>query len=271
MSRPSSARIHPTAIIAPEAVLGEHVEVGAYAIIEGPVTLGSGCVIRPQACLYGPLTMGRNNTVFSGAVLGECPQHLKYNGEPTSLDIGDDNIFREHVTIHRGTTQSMKTTIGSKNFFMVNSHVAHDCVIGDNCFLTNGCMLGGHCVMEDQAILSGNSVVHQYTRIGRLSLLSGVSGTSKDIPPFMIQQGYNSIYGVNVVGMRRAGMNHEQIDAIRTAFKVLFRDRMLLSAAIAKLEQDLGAIDAIQELVTFLRGCTRGINAMRSRMGQEAA
>ncbi|MCI0683274.1 MAG: acyl-ACP--UDP-N-acetylglucosamine O-acyltransferase [Gemmataceae bacterium] len=271
MSRPFSARIHHTAVVAPEAVLGEHVDIGAYAIIEGPVTIGDGCVIRPQACLYGPLTMGRNNTVFSGAVLGERPQHLKYNGEPTTLDIGDDNVFREHVTIHRGTTHSMKTTIGSRNFFMVNSHVAHDCVIGNHCILTNGSMLGGHCVMEDQAILSGNSVVHQYTRIGRLSLLSGVSGTSKDIPPFMIQQGYNSIYGVNVVGMRRAGMTHEQIDAVRTAFKVLFRDGMPLSAAIAKLEHDLGSLDVIHELVGFLRGCTRGINSMRSRTGQEAA
>jgi UDP-N-acetylglucosamine acyltransferase len=215
--------------------------------------------------------MGRNNTVYSGAILGEAPQHLKYNGEPTTLDIGDDNVFREHVTIHRGTTQSMKTTIGNHNYFMVNSHVAHDCVIGSNCFLTNGCMMGGHCVMDDQAILSGNSVVHQYTRVGRLSLLSGISGTSKDIPPFMIQQGYNSIHAVNVVGMRRAGMTYEQIDAVRTAFKILFRERMLLPAAVAKLEHDLGSIDVIQELVTFLRGTTRGINTIRNRMGQEAA
>src|SRR5262245_26208164 len=126
MSRSPSARVHPTAVISEEAVVGDDVEIGAYAIIEGPVTLGHGCVIRPHACLYGPLTMGAGNRVFSGAVLGEEPQHLKYQGEKTSLEIGDGNVFREHVTIHRGTTHSFVTRIGNHNYFMANSHVGHD-------------------------------------------------------------------------------------------------------------------------------------------------
>ncbi|MCS7046416.1 MAG: acyl-ACP--UDP-N-acetylglucosamine O-acyltransferase, partial [Gemmataceae bacterium] len=181
MSRSPSARIHPTAVISSEAVIGDNVEIGPYAIIEGPVTIGADCVIRPHACLYGRLTMGRGNLVCSGAVLGEAPQHLRYQGEATELIIGDHNIFREHVTIHRGTTASWKTVVGDHNLFMVHSHVGHDCVIGNRCLLTNGCMLGGHCVMEDRSILSGNATVQQFVRIGRLAMLGGLSGSTKDI------------------------------------------------------------------------------------------
>src|ERR1051325_6365593 len=138
MSHPPGCRIHPTAILGPAVELADNVEIGAYAVLDGKITLGSGCVIRPGAFLFGTVTMGRDNKVFSGAVLGEQPQHLKYRGEPTSLEIGDGNTFREHVTVHRGTIHSMKTVIGSENFFMAGSHVAHDCVIGNRCIFTNG-------------------------------------------------------------------------------------------------------------------------------------
>ncbi len=271
MSRSASARIHPTALVDAEVVLGDNVEIGAYAILEGPVTLGEGCIVRPHACLFGPLTMGQGNTVFSGAVLGERPQHLKYHDDPTSLEIGNHNIFREHVTIHRGTTHSMKTRIGSHNFFMINSHVAHDCVIGDRCILTNGALLAGHCVLEDSVIISGNSVVHQFSRLGRLSMLCGISATSKDIPPFIMQQGGDNVVGINLIGMKRAGMSREQIHAVREAFRILYREGLILPAATAKLDKELGQIDVIQEMVDFLRGCTKGINPMRGRIGHEAA
>jgi UDP-N-acetylglucosamine acyltransferase len=271
MSRSPTARIHPTALVAPEAVLGDGVEIGAYAIIEGAVTLGAGCIIRPHACLYGPLTMGQGNSVFSGAVLGERPQHLKYNGEPTDLVIGDGNIIREHVTIHRGTTQSMKTSIGNHSFFMVNCHVAHDCVIGDRCILTNGALIAGHCVLGDGVIISGNSVVHQFSRLGRLSMLCGVSATSRDIPPFIMQQGGDNVVGLNLIGMKRSGMTREQIHALREAFRILYREGLILPAAVAKLDKEFGQVDVIQELIGFLRGCTKGINPMRGRIGQEAA
>ena len=271
MSRSPSARIHPTALVGADAVIGDNVEIGAYAILEGPVTLGAGCIIRPHACLYGPATLGRDNTVFSGAVLGEQPQHLKYHGEPTTLVIGDHNIFREHVTIHRGTTHSLKTTIGSHNFFMVNSHVAHDCVIGNHCILTNGALVAGHCVLADGVIISGNSVVHQFARLGRLSMLCGNSATSKDIPPFIMQQGGDNVVGLNLIGMKRAGMTREQIHALREAFRILYRDGLILPVAVAKLDQELGTIDVIQEMVDFLRGCKKGINPMRGRIGQDAA
>ena len=271
MAFPSSCRVHPTAIISAEATLGENVEVGALAVIDGPVQIGDNCVIRHGAYLFGPLKMGRANVVHTGAVLGDRPQHHKYNGEPTSLEIGDRNIFREHVTIHRGTTYAMKTVVGNDNFFMVNSHVAHDCVVGDRCTLANGALVAGHCVLEDNVILSGNTAVHQFVRIGRLGMISGCSATGKDIPPFVIQQGLDNVSGINVVGMKRAGMAREQINAVRTAFKILFREGLVLPAAMAKMERGLGNFDAVQEMLTFLRGCTKGINFMRNRFHEDLA
>lgn len=265
-----STRIHPTAVISPEAELAEDVEVGPFSVIEGRVRLGPGCVIRPQAYLCGPLTMGRGNIVFSGAVIGERPQHLKYNGEPTSLEIGDHNIFREHVTIHRGTSHSWTTRIGDHNMFMVNAHVAHDCRIGNRCLLANGSLVGGHCTLDDNVFLSGNCAVHQFVHIGRLALLSGCSATSKDIPPFLIQQGLDSVAGVNVVGMRRAGLSNAQINAVRRAFRYIFRDGLVLPAALAQIEQELGAVDVVAELLAFIRQSPRGINPMRDR-GRDAA
>jgi UDP-N-acetylglucosamine acyltransferase len=258
-----SARIHPTALVAPEADLADHVEVGPYAVIEGPVRLGPGCVIRPHVHLIGPLTMGRDNVVFTGAVLGERPQHLKYNGEPTGVDVGDGNVFREHVTVHRGTTHSWVTKIGSHNFFMANAHIAHDCVVGSHCILANGAILAGHVVLADNVYLSGNAAVHQFVRIGRLALLSGVSATTKDMPPFCIQQRIDTVVGVNVVGMRRAGLSHADIDAVRRAFHILFREGLIVPNALARIERELGDVDAVREMTAFIRESKRGICLMR--------
>ncbi len=271
MALPSSCRIHPTALISPEAQLGENVEVGANAIIDGAVTLGDNCVIRAGAYLFGPLTMGEANVVHTGAILGERPQHLKYNGEPTTLEIGDRNVFREHVTAHRGTTLSMKTVIGNDNFFMVNSHIAHDCVVGNRCTLANGALLAGHVVLGDNVILSGNSAVHQFVRVGRLALIAGCSATQKDVPPFVIQIGLDNVGGINIVGMKRAGMSRDQLNAVRAAYRMLFREGLVLPAAMAKMERDLGQIDVIQEMLAFLRGCAKGINFHRTRMHESEA
>jgi UDP-N-acetylglucosamine acyltransferase len=265
-----SARTHPTAIISPEAELADDVRIGPYAVIEGPVQIGPGCVIGPHVHLAGPLTMGSGNQVYSGAILGERPQHLKYNGEPTRVEIGDHNTFREHVTVHRGTTHSWATRIGSHNFFMAGSHVAHDCTVGNRCILANGALVGGHCQIADNVYLSGNCAVHQFVRIGRLALLSGCSATTKDIPPFIIQQEIDCVVGVNVVGMRRAGLTNVQITAVRQAFRILFRDGLVLPAALARLEKDFAGLDVIQEMIAFIRECPRGINPVRYR-GREAA
>ncbi len=260
-----STRIHPSAIISPEAELADDVSVGAFAVIEGAVRIGPGCTIRPRALLCGPLTLGANNVVFSGTTLGERPQHLKYNDEPTSVEIGDGNVFRENVTVHRGTSHSWTTRIGNNNFFMVGSHVAHDCHIGNHCIFANNAAVGGHCILEDNVYLSGNSAVHQFVRVGRLALLSGCSGTTKDIPPFVIQQNIDTVVGVNVVGMRRAGISNERVTAIRQAFSILFRQRMLIPAALDRIERELGAIDVVAELVAFIRQSSRGINPVRER------
>jgi UDP-N-acetylglucosamine acyltransferase len=266
-----SGRIHPTALIAPEAELAGDVVVGPFVVIEGAVRIGPGCVMRPHVHLMGPLTLGCNNFIHTGVVLGERPQHLKYKDEPTGVAIGDHNIFREHVTVHRGTTHSWTTRIGSHNFFMAGSHVAHDCQIGSHCILANGALLGGHCILEDHVYLAGNCAVHQFVRIGRLALLSGVSATTKDIPPFIMQQDINHVAGINVVGMRRAGMSTAHIDAVRRAFHIIFREGHLIPTALAHIEQELGTVPAVAELIAFIRRSTRGINLKLVRGHGEAA
>jgi UDP-N-acetylglucosamine acyltransferase len=271
MTKAQPARIHPTAVISPEAELADDVTVGPHVVIEGPVRIGSQCTIRAHAYLCGPLTMGAGNAVYQGAILGERPQHLKYNGEPTGLEIGDGNIFREHVTVHRGTTQAWTTRIGSNNFFMVNSHVAHDCRIGNRCILANGALVGGHCIVEDNVYLSGNCALHQFVRVGRLALLSGCSASTKDIPPFVIQQGIDTVVGVNVVGMRRAGLSDDRVNAVRRAFRILFHQGLVMPSALALIEQELRGIDVVEEFVTFIRQSSRGINPMRSRRPGAAA
>jgi UDP-N-acetylglucosamine acyltransferase len=265
MSIAQSARIHPSAVIAPEAELADDVEVGPHVVIEGPVRIGPGCILRPGVVLVGPLVLGRHNLVFSHAVLGEQPQHLKYAGEPTRLEIGDHNIFREHVTVHRGTTQSWATRIGSHNYFMASSHVAHDCQIGNHCILANGALLAGHCSLEDHVYLSGNCAVHQFARIGRLALLSGVSATTKDIPPFVIMQRINCTVGINVVGMRRAGIPAAHIDAVRRAFHLLYLQDLLLPQALQQIEAELGTVPEVAEMVAFIRASTRGITLTHTR------
>ena len=263
--------VHPTALVAPEVELGQGVSVGPFAVIEGRVQVGDHCVIKAHAQLVGPLKLGRRNQVFQGAILGESPQHLKYNGEPTSVEIGDDNVFREHVTVHRGFGEAGKTIIGCRNYLMVNSHVGHDSRVGNQCILANGALIAGHCVLEDCVFLSGNCALHQHVRVGRLALLSGISGTTKDIPPFVLQQGIDTVVGINVIGMRRAGMSNEQIQAVRQAFKILFREGLPVPAAIERLDEELGEVDAVQELITFLHGSKRGISPMRERFRETAA
>lgn len=261
----AAAQIHRSAEVSPDAELGDRVQIGANVVIEGEVVLGADCVIRPGASLFGPLTMGRGNVVYTGAVLGESPQHLQYKNEPTSVEIGDGNTFREHVTVHRGTAHSKKTVIGNHNYLMVNSHVGHDSTVGDRCILVNGSLVGGHCQLGDNVYLSGNCAVHQFVRIGRLAMLSGCATTMKDMPPFVIQQGVDNVVGLNLIGMRRSGMPTAEINAVRRAFPIVFREGNVLSRAIELLEQQLGASSAVQEMIAFFKSTSKGINPMRDR------
>lgn len=266
MTHPALPHAHPTALISPEAGLAPDVKVGPFAIIEGPVTLGPGCVVGARAHLIGPLTAGANNEFGTGAVIGGAPQHLGYKGEVTAVEIGDGNVFREHTTVHRGMPVGVGpgtgvTRIGSRGFFMAGAHIAHDCVVGDDVILANGALLGGHVTVAERAFISGNSAVHQFCRVGRLAFLSGASGSSKDIPPFWVMQDVNYVRGLNLVGMRRAGIPPAERTAVRKAYRIIYMTRpaLPLPAALLRIEAELGQYPAIQELVEFIRTSKRGI------------
>jgi UDP-N-acetylglucosamine acyltransferase len=267
--------IHPSAVISTEAELADGVRVGPFAVIEGPVRVGAGTVIRPHAHLIGPLTLGAGNDVGTGVVLGGAPQHLAYKGEPTDLVIGDGNVFREYVTVHRampvGTGPGTGLTrVGDRNLFMVGSHVAHDCRVGNECIFANSAVIGGHVEVGDRALLSGNSCVHQFCRVGRLGLLSGSSAVSKDIPPFWVMQERNWVGGVNAIGMRRAGLAPAEIQAVRRAFAMIYIDRVPIPAALLRMEAELGQFAAIRELVAFVRTSKRGICGAHRFSGGDA-
>lgn len=260
----SEPLIHPTAIVSAEAKLEADVRIGAYAVIDGPVTLGSGCSVDAHARLIGPLNAGRGNTFGSSCVIGGPPQHTAYKGEPTLIEIGDDNTFREHTTVHRAMPAGSGpgtgvTRMGSGNLLMVAAHVAHDCLVGNNCILANSALLAGHVETGDRIFISGNSSVHQFCRIGRLAFLSGSSATSKDIPPFWVMQDVNKVCGVNVIGMRRAGVPTNEIQAVRRAFRFIYIERLLISAALMRMEAELGSVPAVREVIDFIRASKRGI------------
>lgn len=259
-----SEMIHPTAVIDPEAAIAADVRVGPYAVIEGPVEIGPGCVIEAHASLSGPLVMGRDNHVGHGAVLGKSPQHRGYQGESTSVRIGEGNVFREFVTVHRGTAQGSGTTwIGDRNLFMIGSHIGHDAQIGDGCTVVNYALVAGHVSLHDGCTLSGFTAVQQRVRVGRLAMLGGMAGTTKDIPPFVLQQGYNCVTGLNIVGLRRAGFGTDSIDALRQAFRIFYRGGRTPSAALDQIESDLGLVGLVGEFIQFVRESKIGINPVR--------
>jgi UDP-N-acetylglucosamine acyltransferase len=265
MAANTTLRLHPTAIISPAAELAPDVEVGPFAIIEGPVQIESGCRIHARAHLIGPLRMGENNEVFPNAILGGRPQHLGYKGEPTSIEIGDSNVFRENVTVHRGTTHSWVTRIGNNNLFMVGCHIAHDCKVGNRCILTNNSLLAGHCEIEDNVYLSGNAAIHQFVKVGRLAFISGLSASTKDVPPFIIQQNINEVHAVNLVGMRRAGFTSTQIDAVRRLYHIVYLQGLALPNALTQVMSELGHVDVAREFVQFVKNSKRGICAAPGR------
>jgi UDP-N-acetylglucosamine acyltransferase len=255
----ASARIHATAIVDPLADIGDNVKIGPYVVIEGRVRVGPDCIIRSHACLIAHLTLGRGNDVGIGAIIGERPQHVGYKDEETRTEIGDNNIFREHVTVHRGTAATGVTIIGNNNYLMAHSHVAHDCRVGNHTMIVHGSLLGGHCVLEDGALLAGNAAMHQFTRMGRLSLLSGLSSITMDLPPFMMAWGRNNVIGVNKIGMRRAGMNVGEIRTAQQAHQILYHSNLILKLGLQKLEQDLGSHPVAAEILTFIRASKRGV------------
>jgi UDP-N-acetylglucosamine acyltransferase len=271
MSITISELIHPTAVVGHEVELDDSVQVGPYAILEGPIRVGPGCVIEGHACLSGPLTMGRDNIVGHGAILGKPPQHRSDRGESCRLTIGDGNAFREHVTVHRGTAAGGgETVIGDNNLMMIGSHLGHDARMGDNCTLVNGALVAGHAVLGDGCVLSGHSAIQQRVRVGRLAMLGGLGSSTKDIPPFILQQGYNTVSGLNVIGLRRAGFSPASINALREAFRVLYKEGRTLSSAVDSIDMELGHIAEIAEFSRFLRESTIGVCPGRKGARQRA-
>ncbi len=250
--------IHPTAIIHPKAKLDPTVRVGPYAVIDEGVEMGTNCLVGPHAYLTGLTTIGAGNAFHAGCVIGDAPQDLKYKNEPTRLRIGDNNVFREHVTIHRSNKIAEDTVIGSRNFFMVNSHVAHNCMIGNDAIIVNGALLAGHVTVEDKAFISGNAVVHQFTRVGTQSMMQGTTAISKDLPPFCIALNVNEMCGLNSVGLRRAGFSPEQRLELKKVYKLLFRSGKILKEAVAEAQKTFsGAPSKI--LIDFVAASKRGI------------
>ena len=250
--------IHPTAVVDPRAEIDPSAEIGAYAVIEGNVTIGARTRLFAHAVVTGGAVLGADNEVHYGAVLGDSPQDVAFGGAESFLKIGDRNVFRENVTVHRGTQPGSSTVIGDRGYFMQNSHVAHNCRIGNDAIVAGGAMLSGYVELGDRGFVSGNCVVHQFVRIGRLALLRGQSRTSRDVPPFCIMDGTHTVRAVNVVGLRRAGFAAPAITAVRAAFKTLFSRPRNLKLALAEVEAGEMS-DEVRELVEFIRASRRGV------------
>ncbi|MDD2708721.1 MAG: acyl-ACP--UDP-N-acetylglucosamine O-acyltransferase [Verrucomicrobiae bacterium] len=263
--------IHPTAIVDAKAELAESASVGPYAVIEAGVKIGKGCRIGPHCFLTGDTTLGENNLVHAGAVIGDEPQDLAYHGIPTRVVIGNNNRIREHVTIHRGTKEGSATEIGDHNFLMAHCHVAHNCRIGNRVVVVNGVLLAGWVQVEDRAFLGGGAVVHQFCRIGSLAILRGLARISKDVPPYCMAVENNELVGLNVVGLKRAGVSLVQRRQMKDAYGVLFQSGLNVSQALEKLSQG-EQTGQIQHLIQFIRQSKRGICHARRKptdLGEE--
>ena len=262
--------IHPTAVVSADATVDPSATIGPYVVIEGPVRIGAGTRVLAHVVLRGATEIGARNVLHPGVVLGGEPQDLAFAGAETFLRIGDDNVFREHVTVHRGTTAGTATVIGSDNYFMQNAHVAHNCAIGNNTIIAGGALLAGHVAVADRAFVSGNCVVHQHVRIGTLAMMRGLARTSRDVPPFCIVDGTHTVRAVNVVGLRRAGFDAARIAALRRAVARLFGRPTHLGRALGELERG-PLTDDVRALLAFVRASERGVCVAPRRHRQAGA
>jgi UDP-N-acetylglucosamine acyltransferase len=256
----SSLGIHPTAIVDPKARLGEGVTVGPYSIIGEHVLIGDGTTIGSHCVITGHTVLGKRNRVFTGAVLGSEPQDVKYHGEETYLEIGDENVIREYVTINPGTGEGSKTVIGNDNWIMIQAHVGHNCVIQNHVKLANGVMLGGHAFIADNATVGGGTPVHQYVRVGRFAMIGGGFRVVQDVVPYMMAGDEPlRIYGLNQVGLERHNVSKESIECLKKAHKVIFRQNLTLKEALEVLSRDFPPLEEIKHLIGFLSSSDRGI------------
>jgi UDP-N-acetylglucosamine acyltransferase len=253
--------IHATAVIDPTARLEENVSVGAFAVIGPEVEIGAGTRIGTHAVIEGYTRLGRDNQIHTHACLGGAPQDISYKGEPTRLEIGDRNIIREFVTVHRGTPKGHGVTrVGNDNMLMAYTHVAHDCVLGDRIAMANGATLAGHVSIGSYANIGGLSAVHQFARVGAYAMLGGGTMASLDIPPYSMAAGNHAkLYGLNQRGLQRNGFSPEEIHTLKRAHRVLFRSGLLLQEAIAALQEQGLASAHVEHLVEFVHDSRRGI------------
>jgi UDP-N-acetylglucosamine acyltransferase len=252
---------HPTAIVSDEAVIGSGVEIGPYPIIGSGVTIGADSRIGAHTRIEGPAKIGERNTFYGSASIGSPPQDLKYRGERTELVIGNDNLFREFVTINRGTAGGGGvTTIESGNFFMAYSHVAHDCHVGSHTIFANSATLAGHVEIGDHATIGAFSAVHQFCRVGEHAFIGGFTVVTQDALPFIKTVGDRpaKTYGINTIGLQRKGFSPETIDALDRAYRILIRSKLKLQDALQKIESEYGFLAETRYLVEFVRGSQRG-------------
>lgn len=254
-----TARIHATALVSSDARLGEHVEVGPFAIVGENCELGDGCVLGPRATLERNVTLGPRVRVGTGSVLGGDPQDLKYRGEVTWVEIGEGTVIREYSTINRGTTQSRRTTVGKDCFIMSYVHLAHDCHIGDGVILVNAVQLAGHVTVEDRAIIAGMTAVHQFVRVGRNSFIGGCSRVLKDVPPFVKAVGNPiKLYGLNKVGLQRNGFVEPVMRELKRAYRLFFNSELNVAQARARAETELHPYPEVLEFLRFFESSDRG-------------
>ena len=254
--------VHETAVVGKGAVIGEGVEIGPHCVIGDGVSLGDGCVLHSHVVVHGRTRAGKECEFFPFAAVGIKSQDLKYKGEPTFCEIGDGNVFRENVTVHRGTVEEIPTRIGDGNLFLAYAHVAHDCQVGNHCILSNNASLAGHVTVEDHVIVSGMSGVHQFCRLGRHSIIGGMTKVVQDVPPFTIADGNPAaLRGLNLVGLKRRGFPDGEIRALKTAYKRLFfRKGGNLAEALEALKGEEAAGNGrVKELVAFVEASERGV------------
>lgn len=262
MSSTASTEIHPTAVVSPDAVIGNGVRIGPHAVIGDHVSIGSGCLIGPGVQIEGPTVIGCNNRFYGHAAVGTDPQDLKYDGAPTRLTIGDDNRIREFVTLNRGTAGGGGITqIGSRNLLMTGVHIAHDCRVGDDVILANAATLAGHVEVGDSATVGAFCGVHQFCRVGVHAFIGGYSVLTRDVLPFVKTVGIRNeakIYGINSIGLERKGFSDAQLEALNLAYRTLFRKGLKLKAAIAQIRTAGEMTADVEILIEFVETCERG-------------
>ena len=252
--------IHPSAIIHPKAQIGANCQIGPFCVIGEHVTLGDQCQLHSHVVIDGHTTLGAENKIFPFASIGLKTQDLKWKGGVTRTEIGDKNTFREYVTVHSATSEGDATRIGSHNHILAYSHVAHDCTLGDHIIMSNCATLAGHVTVEDHAVIS-ISAVHQFCRVGKLSMIGGCSKIVQDVPPFMIVDGNpGETRTINKIGLERNGVSEEAQTALRQAYKILFREGLTISNALVKIESELPPLAEVKYLVELVRASERGIS-----------